>query len=211
MNILVKNSQYTKTLNNGDTEKKDFSFYTDLTAKNKKHFVTGATDLLVGDEDFHYIIRDLIFKFFVIDVFTDIDTTEVYDAIDVISAMEELVCNTDIADIVLNEIDDALISELKRAIKFNVEYRTHVHLDSIEEAVADLIRAIEKKTDGIDTAEMAESIKRLSSMQGEFGTENVLNAMLNTDAFLSEKEKRDNIVQLRQTSENTHADEAPKE
>ena len=57
-------------------ESYQFTFETDLSIADKAKFVNSVVSLVVDGEDYNSIIRDLIFDFYIIDTFTDIDMIE---------------------------------------------------------------------------------------------------------------------------------------
>ena len=53
-----------------------FDFYTNLNATDKIGFVNSITNILVG-ENYNYIVKDLIFDYMIIQMFTTVDTSEI--------------------------------------------------------------------------------------------------------------------------------------
>ena len=69
-------------------EAQNINFYTNLSSADKLRFVNSVVDLLVSDKNYNFIIRDLIFDFFIIDIFSDIDTTELIESSSFIDDVE---------------------------------------------------------------------------------------------------------------------------
>lgn len=190
MNFEVK----TGTYNFKGTEM-SFNYYTDLSAVEKMRFVNSVTDIIVGD-NYNSIIKDLIFDFEVIDIFTDIDLSEIRDSSDNISLIEEFVKETLVVDIVKANSKDFIIQELKQAVDDNIEYKTGVHSNSFTTSLSHLLNVVESKIVGIDTDSMIKIAKEVSNISGEFTADKVLEAYSKTDMFknkqldISEKSKR---------------------
>lgn len=50
----------------------NFKFWTNLTATEKVEFVSGVTDVLVG-ENYLSVLKDMIFDYFIISIFTNVE------------------------------------------------------------------------------------------------------------------------------------------
>lgn len=174
---------------NGSDKEFSFNFWTDLSAKDKMRFVNGVTDTLIGD-NFYSFLRDLIFDFEIIDVFTDVDTSDIGESSDTISNIEELLATTNIVDIVKANVKEGLIDELSQAVDDNIEYRTGVHRNSISKSVVGLIKTIENKLNEIDVEGMAQLTEMLSGMNGEITADKVIEAYANSPIFLKTLEDR---------------------
>ena len=118
----------------------DFSFKTSLNAINKIKFVNSVTETLV-DDNYNYIVKDMIFDFFIIDIFTDIDIFFVGDEddFDLINMMEDFLDETNVVEIVKMNAEVGLINELKEAVDYNIEYRTGIHRNVFAESLSSLI------------------------------------------------------------------------
>ena len=53
----------------------NFNFATDISAYNKLVFVNSVVETIVSDDNYNSIVRDLIFDFNIVKVFTDVDTS----------------------------------------------------------------------------------------------------------------------------------------
>lgn len=168
-----------------------FNYYTDLSAVDKMRFVNSVTDIIVGD-NYNSIIKDLIFDFEVIDIFTDIDLSEIRDSSDNISLIEEFVKETLVVDIVKANSKDFIIDELKQAVDDNIEYKTGVHSNSFTTSLSHLLKTIESKIVGIDTQGMMEMAQKINSVSGELTADKILDAYSKTDMF---KQKQAEIAE----------------
>lgn len=184
-------------------EEYTFNFYTFLDSYKKMLFVNSVTGLLVGD-NYNSVIRDLAFDYNVISIFTDVDISKVTDennAIqDTLSAMEELVYETNIVEIVKANAVVGIIDELNKAVDDNIEYRTGIHNNPIAESLSNLLNTIESKVSDIDTDNMMKMAQAISGMSGELTVDKMLEAYSKSDIFkekykdLAASKKKSNVV-----------------
>lgn len=178
MNNEVKTGVYTL-----DGEDTPFAFYTSLSAYRKAQFVNSVSDILVGD-NYNYVIRDLAFDFCIVAIFTDIDTSDVQDADDGITAMEEFVDKfKPVVDIVKTNSAGGILDELHTAIDLNIEYRTGVHINPISSSLANLIDTLTNKFNDFDLDKMMEIAEPMSKIAGELTPEKMLDAYAKTNIF----------------------------
>lgn len=178
MNNEIKTGVY--TIDDNDTP---FAFYTSLNAYRKSQFVVSVSNILVGD-NYNYVIRDLAFDFCIVAIFTDIDTTDVQDADDGITAMEEFVDKfKPVIDIVKANVEDGVFDELNTAIDLNVEYRTGIHVNPISHSLASLLDTIERKVDGIDLNSMMDLAHSMAGISDELTADKLLDAYAKTNIF----------------------------
>lgn len=178
MNNEIKTGVYTL-----DGEDTPFAFYTSLSAYRKAQFVNYVSNILVGD-NYNYVIRDLAFDFCIVAIFTDIDTSDVQDADDGITAMEEFVEKfKPVVDIVKVNVEDGVLDELHTAIDLNIEYRTGIHINPISSSLANLIDTLTSKFNGFDLDKMMEIAEPMSKIAGELTPEKMLDAYAKTNIF----------------------------
>lgn len=181
-----------------DGENYNFDFYTDLTAYDKLKFVKSVTNTLVSN-DYNSIIRDLIFDFYIVDIFAiDVDTSfvngdEEEPTVNPIISIEDFLEENNIADIIKTNARDGLIDELNKAVDENIEYRTGIHKNALNDALTGLINTLEKKLDNIDLGSLLEVMESFSGITGEFTPQNIVNAYMNTDVA------KNNIKELDET------------
>lgn len=166
----------------------EFSFYTDLSSYDKLTFVNSVVDTLVDSAHYNSVIRDLVFNFNIIDLFTDVDTSLVFeakddngDSINSIIMIEHVLENTNIVDIVVANMRDGLINELNKSIDLNIEYLTGIHYNALNSALASLVNTIESKINDIDIGSMSEMANMFVGMSDKFTVDNVVNAYINSD------------------------------
>lgn len=172
------------TRNNQDY---NFNFYTSLSTYDKMIFVNSVVDAIVDDIRYDSIIRNLMFDFNIIAMFTDIDISFA-DAIDddgnkinPIISIEQFLEETNIVDIVKANINTVLIDELNDAINKSIEYRTGIHPSLINDAIASLISTLEKKIEEVDLDSMMGMVQKFANMTEDFTVENAVNAYMNSD------------------------------
>lgn len=178
MNNEIKTGVYTF-----DGEDTPFAFYTSLNAYRKAQFVNSVSDIIVSD-NYNYVIRDLAFDFCIVAIFTDIDTSDVSDADDGITAMEEFVEKfKPVVDIVKANAEDGVLDELHTAIDLNIEYRTGIHINPISSSLANLLDTIERKVNDIDLDSMMDLAQSMANISGELTPEKMLDAYAKTNIF----------------------------
>lgn len=154
----------------------NFNFYTNLMVSDKLEFVNSIVDLVVDGQNYNYVIRDLLFDFYLIDIMTDVDTSELVSSESFLYDVELFLENTSIVDVVKANIDTGLIEELNKAIDLNIEYRTGMRVNQLNDALTSLVNTIEKKMDGIDLNKAMEMVNLFTGMTDEFTTENIVKA-----------------------------------
>ena len=168
----------------------NFNFHTSLRAVDKMRFVSNVTNLVVGD-NYYSVIRDMIFNFNIISIFTDVDISDITDPENnnAINMIEDLLGETNIVSIVIANAEDGLIAELQNAVDDNIAYRTGIQKNPLTESLSNLVNTIERKLDGIDTESMMEAAKIFSGMTGELTPERMLDAYEKSDVFKKNREQ----------------------
>ena len=166
----------------------NFNFGTDLTAEDKVAFVSSVTETLVGS-NYNYIVKDLIFDFMIVKLFTSVDTTEIKE----INKIEEFLDKTNIVDIVEANAKEGLIEELKKSVDLNIEYRTGIHTNYLNEALANLVNTLENKIANIDLDSAMEMAKNFAGMTSELTPESIVNAYINSDVH------KNNLVEIKES------------
>jgi hypothetical protein len=185
----VKMGVYTcKTKNTEETF--EFKFYTDLTVTQKLLFTNSVTNLVVDENNYNSVIRDLVFDFYVIDIFTDISTEEFKQSPSFLNSVEQFLEETNIVDVVKANVIPALFEELNKAVDKAIEYKTGIHPSPIGDSFASLIKVIEKKVNEIDLNDMMRMVQKFASMTGELTPESIVNAYMNTDIH------KNNVIEI---------------
>ena len=178
MNIEIKAGVYTS---NG--EDVPFNFYTSLSAYNKVRFVDSVVSAIVTDDGYNYVIKDMLFDFWVVRFFTDVDVSKIAEAENNIDAIEDFFDENNIIDIVKINIVPGVIDELEKAVEFNIEYKTGIHINPISSSLSSLLDTIERKVEDIDLDSMMDVAEAMSGISGELTADKMLDAYAKTDIF----------------------------
>ncbi len=178
MNIEIKAGVYTR---NG--EDVPFNFYTSLSAYNKVRFVDSVVSAIVTDDGYNYVIKDMLFDFWVVNFFTDVDVSEIAEAENNIDAIEDFLDETNIVDIVKMNVVPGILDELEKAVEFNIEYKTGIHINPISSSLSSLLDTIERKVEDIDFDSMMDIAEVMSGISGELTADKMLDAYAKTDIF----------------------------
>ena len=180
-----------KEMKNGVFTYKDesynFNFNTSLSAYDKLVFVKTVVDNIVSDNSYDVVIKDLIFDFAIIEVFTNIDTSfinakdENGDDIDSIILIEHFLEESNAVDVVKANMEIGLLDELYRAVDLNIQYLTGINPNPLNEAIASLVSTLEKKINEVDLDSMMGMAQKLAGMTEDFTLENAVNAYMNSD------------------------------
>lgn len=162
-------------------ESYNFNFGTDLSISEKAGLVNSVANLVVVDEDYNSVIKDLVFDFYVIDYFTDVDVSELRKSLQFLNDVEEFLEETNIVDIVKTNMEIGLLEELENAVNKSIEYRTGIHPSPIADSLASLINTLEKKVNEFDMGDAMGMAQKFMSMTGELTPESVVNAYINSD------------------------------
>ncbi|MBR5604311.1 MAG: hypothetical protein IKW51_08980 [Bacteroidales bacterium] len=162
----------------------EFNFYTSLRAVDKMRFVSGVTDLVVGD-NYNSVIRDMMFNFNIISIFTDVDISDITNPEnnDAINMIEDLINDTNIVEIVIENAQSGLIAELNKAVDDNIEYLTGIHKNPLTESLSNIMNTIERKLNDVDVDSMMELAQIFGGMTGELTPEKMLEAYEKSDLF----------------------------
>lgn len=168
-------------------ESYEFNFKTSISAYEKMIFVKTVVSNLIDGNGYDSIIRDLIFDFAIVELFTNVDTSFINmkddDGNDIhpIIVIEHFLEESNVVDIVKANMVSGLIDELNRAVDLDIQYLTGIHPNPLNEALADLLSTIENKVGEVDLDSMMDMARKFSSMTGDFTVDNIVNAYMNSD------------------------------
>lgn len=172
------------TYNDKDYE---FNFKTSLSAYEKQMFVKTVINNIVSDDMYDVVIRDLIFDFVIIEMFTNVDTSfinvkdEEGNDVSQIIPIEHFLEESNVVSVVKANMEDGLLEELNHAIDLNIQYLTGIKSNSLSDALTSLISTIEKKIEETDLGSALEMAQKFSGMTEDFNLENLVNAYMNSD------------------------------
>ena len=170
-----------------------FNFYTDLSYSDKLKFVNSIVDILVDGEYYNSVIRDLIFDFFVIDIFTDVNLEKIKKSNAFLDDIEQLLEETNIVDIVKSNASPFIFEELNKAVDKSIAYRTGIHANPISEAIASILSSLEKRIDEVDLNSMMGMASKLAGITDELTPENIMNAYISSDVH------KKNLAEIEET------------
>lgn len=159
----------------------NFNFGTDLSMSEKAGLVSSVASLVVVGEDYNSVIKDLVFDFYVIDYFTDVDISELKDSLQFLNDVEDFLEETNIVDIVKANMKVGLLEELEKAVDKSIEYRTGIHPSPLADSLASLLSTFEKKINEFDMGDVIGMAQKFMSMTDELTPESVINAYINSD------------------------------
>lgn len=161
-------------------ESHNFNFYTDLSVANKVKFVDSVVNLLVNDTHYNSVIRNLVFDFFVVDIFTNIDTTELKNSDTFLNDVEQFLYDTNIVDIVKANANYVIV-ELNDAVDKSIQYLTGIHPNPLNDALASLLSTIERKINEVDLDSMMGMVQKFANMTDGFNMDDFVNSYMNSD------------------------------
>jgi hypothetical protein len=180
-----------KKMKNGvftyNNESYNFDFKTYLSAYEKQVFVKTVVKNLVYEDGYDAIIKDLIFDFAIIELFTNVDTSFINmkddDGNDIhpVIIIEHFLEETNIVDIVKANMESGLLDDLNRAVELNIQYLTGIQPNPLNEAIARLVSTIEDKVNKVDLDSAMDMINKFANMKEDFSVENIVNAYMNSD------------------------------
>ena len=164
-------------------ESYNFNFGTDLSIADKQSFVNSVAEVVANDLERTYnsILRDLIFDFYVIEFFTDIDTTNFKNSPFFVDEVEQFLEESNIVEIVKANVVPTLFDELNNAVDKSIEYITGIHPSPIADSIASLLSTLERKINEFDMGSMMDMAQKLASMTGELNVDNIVKAYVESD------------------------------
>lgn len=161
----------------------NFNFGTDLSIAEKQRFVNSVVDIVVNDLErkYNFILRDLIFDYFIIEYLTDIDTTEFRESSSFVDDVEQFLEETNIVEIVKANAFPTLFDEINDAIDKSIEYITGIHTNPIGDALASLVSTIENKMNEFDMGSMMDMAQKFAGMTDDLNVDSIVNAYINSD------------------------------
>lgn len=158
----------------------NFNFYTELSTTKKVEFVNTVVGLVLVEDNYNFIIRNLVTDFAILDVFTDIDTEPLWKSSQFIEDVENFLEETNIIDVVKANVDVELFEELNKAIDLNLEYKTGIHPSPLNEALTSLVNTLERKMEEFDMSGAMEMMQAFNGISGDLTPENIVKAYMDT-------------------------------
>lgn len=183
----MKNIKTGTYINYTNNEAYSFKFAINISAYRKMVFVNYVVNSIVDENIYNSIVRDLMFDFGIVSIMTNINTSFINQTddegnpINPIIFIEQFLEETNIVDIVKENMGDGLLDELNKAVDKSIEYRTGIHSSPLSDALASLISTLEKKVNGFDMGSAMDMAQKFAGMIGDFTPESVVNAYINSD------------------------------
>lgn len=159
----------------------NFNFYTDISSAMKLKYINTVVEILIDEYHYNSVIKDLISDFYIVDIFTDINMTELKNSDQFLNDVEQFLDETNIVDVVKANMKDGLLDELNKAINLSIEYRTGIHVNPLSEALASLLSTLEKKVNEVDLSRMMDMAQKFANMTGELTADSVIDAYMKSD------------------------------
>ena len=160
--------------------------------------------MVVDEDNYNSVIRDLVFDFYIINTFTDIDTSELKNSDNFLDDVEDFLLETNIVEIVKANAFPTLFDELNDAVNKSIEYKTGIHPNPLNDALSSLVSTLERKLDSFDMSGAIEMASKFSGMTEDFTPENIVKAYLQTDMH---KKNLDEIAEAKALKNEIKIDE----
>ena len=163
-------------------ENYNFNFATDLSAYRKMMFVNEVVNLIIDENRYDSIIRDLMFDFGLVSILTNIDIAFVNQVddegnpINPIIFIEQFLEETNVVDIIKANMVDGLLEQLNKAVDKTIEYKTGIHPSPLNEALANLINTLDKKVNEFDMSGAMEMVQKFAGITGDLNVNNIVDA-----------------------------------
>lgn len=187
---------------NGDAV--EYTYESNISMSRKQMFVTSVCKNVVSDGNYRYLLRDILFDYFVVKYFSDIDMSEFdgneVDANDFIDGIENFLDVTYVANVIKSGMDDGVLNQLNKAVDSNITYITGVNHNSVSDSLVSLIKMISDKIDSIDFNSISEFIPVIANSleNGEFTMDSLFSAYEKSDSFKKIMERADEESKNRQ-------------
>ena len=184
VNEMMNNTKTGVYTHNGESY--NFNFITDLSASDKAVFVRTVVDTIVDDVNYDFVLKDIIFDYTTVSMFTNIDTSflktvdESGNTITDIDLVEQFLLETNIVEIVKANAFSTLFDELEKAVEKSIEYRTGIHPSPIADSIASLFSTLEKKIEEVNLDSMMSMAQKFAGMTGELTPESIVKAYIDS-------------------------------
>lgn len=176
-------------------KEKGFNFKTSLRASGKLQFVNSVANLVI-DDNYNSIIRDLAFNIVVIQMFSDINFSELNDGQEAtLDQIEDFILETNVVPVIKENMDKGLWEELNGAVDKAIEYKTGIHPNPVAEALGKLMSTLESQISNMDMNSLMKAAQQISDMSHEFTPDKILEAYSKSDIF---KDKYKKILAARE-------------
>lgn len=179
---------FTKTdtyIYNGETV--EYHYSPTATYTEQAAFVQNVGNTIVSDNSYIPLLKDITFRFKLVQTFTDIDISQFADdegMLD-IDKFDEFDKETSVSLVLQNNIDSVMIENLYTSVDDYISYKTGMNKDTVATAITDLIKAFTIKVKAmytsVDLEQAMDFIKKLGN--SDINAESLVNAYLGSDSF----------------------------
>ena len=167
-------------------EEKEFAYYNKPPMSKKIAFVSAVTDLVVNENGYFPMFRDMAFDFCLVNYFSNIvvDVSEDVDGDGVtIDEAEQFLEDNNAATVIALGMDLDVLRELNDSVDKNIEYKTGIHPSPIADAISGLLDTLDEKFAGVDMDAMTSMAKTFGKMRGDITPDKMLEAYAKSDVF----------------------------
>lgn len=164
----------------------DYSIYTNVDEVKKQAFVNTVVKMIVTDEGYQMFLREKIFYFQLISVFTDIFTNsqlEIRERGFILQEVFDFIDNTSVIKTILDNLDTNVFDELIEAVNISIEYKTGIHRNPITEGLGHLIETVEKKFEKIDVDSLIGFANAVKDIPDELTAKKIIEAYASVNSF----------------------------
>lgn len=148
-------------------------------------FVDRVVNAIVSDDIYRPLLRDVMFNFFLISDFTDIDISDFEDNSDAIE-IERFVNNSSVADEIKRAWGYKTVSKLNDAIDASVAFKTGFDPHGLSFEIKKLINYINSYVNEISIDDVKEFMNRFNQINGDITPENVVESYIKSQSNIVE-------------------------
>ena len=172
-----------------DNEVTDYHYTSYIGTAAQVNFVKAVTEMIIGGGEYIPLLKEPLFNYVLLSVFTDIDLTKFvdddgdlliddfveFDTVSGVSAKLKLL------------IDSDMLYQIQTSLDTNLAYKTGLHKDDMTDAVVELVKILGDKINSIgkdlNTEKVNEFITKFNN--SDLNTESIVKAYLDSDGFNS--------------------------
>lgn len=190
-----------------------YSIYSNVNVVKKQTFVNTVVKLVVADEGYQMLLKEKLFYFQLISVFTDIfldSQAEIAERGFQLQDIVDFIDNTNVVVAIADNLDNGVFEELANSVNIGIEYKTGIHRNPLGEAVASLLSTLEEKVKDINLSELMGFARVFKDIPIENMTpEKLWDAYAKSDAFkkvraeINEKSQKEsnNVIKITEAIE----------
>lgn len=194
-NILAQLSQIESTYTDVLTQQLiPFKYKKSISLQDRVMFVNNVLDVLFKNDNYYSLLTDKVFDFMLVAMFTDILWEDKIlwgdeDYTFSLRKVEEIVSQTDLLNILYENIDEMVLAELKETIELNIEHKTGIHRYDVSNAIYSLVNALEQKVNEINVGELENTLRQFADVSGGLSQASIIDLYTKTQAYKDNYEK----------------------